>query len=74
MNAYNREIAYTAVFRMVDFCNESNHILEFQNTGFLDQQNNSAVFMLCPGGTRVKEFFMQQFRRWRNFHKLLQAQ
>jgi hypothetical protein len=61
MKAYNKDIAYTAVIRMVVFCNERNHILEFQNTGFLDQQNNSAVFMLCPSGTRVKEFCMQQF-------------
>jgi hypothetical protein len=62
MKAYSTDIANTAVIRMVDFCNEINHILEFQNTGLLDQQNNSAVFMLCPGGTRVKEFCMQQFR------------
>jgi hypothetical protein len=63
MKAYNRDIAYTAVIRIVDFCNEINHILELQNTGFLDQQNNSAVFMLFLGEILVKEFCMQQFRR-----------
>ena len=63
MKAYNKDIAYTAVIRMVDVCNKRNHILEFKNAGFLDRQNNSAVFMLCRSGARVKEFCMQQFRR-----------
>jgi hypothetical protein len=65
MKTYNREIAYTAVIRMADFCNERDQILEFhtRNSGFPDQQNNSAVFMLCPGESHVKEFCMSQFRR-----------
>ena len=64
MKAYNRDMAYTTVIGIVDFRNERKQILEFHNTGFLDQQNNSAVFMLRPGGNRVNEFCMQQFRRW----------
>jgi len=64
MKTYKRDIAYTAVIRMVDFFNERIRILDFQNTGFLDQENNSAVFMLCSGGTRVKGFCMKQFRLW----------
>jgi hypothetical protein len=41
---------------MADYCNERDKIPEFHNSGFLDQQKNSAAFMLGPGGSQVKEF------------------
>jgi hypothetical protein len=63
MKTYNRQIAYIAVNRMADFCNERDQILEFHNSGFLDQQNNSAVFMLCLGESHFKDFCMPQFGR-----------
>jgi hypothetical protein len=63
MKTYKREIAYISVNRMVDFCNERDQILEFYNSGFLDQQNNSSVFILWPGESHVKEICMSQFDR-----------
>jgi hypothetical protein len=45
---------------MVDFCNKWDQILEFHNSSFLDQQDNSAVFIVVgPGRSHGKVFCMQ---------------
>ena len=47
MKTHNGAV-YEAVILMVDFCNESETIFEFLNSGCLDQQNNTAVYVVGP--------------------------